>query len=573
MIATTISDDATPAEQFHTVQVNAIRLGATLRMPISDERGVLLLSAGQKITSEFYEHLRARQVESLRVHEQDLPFVMAGYAQGTAQDGIQRRSGIVNSEENRGTRSLDRLMQDPKVLSLPPQGEPFAEQVTPPPRENYSEETREQFIEHQEQSVEQVQDIFHRLLTGSGLDLESLSSITDQALQDLTQDCDLFASLGLNPLSRDYPARHALHTTMLGVSIGMHLKLDHTTLRELAVGCMIHDAGMLKIDQHVCQAPRELNRLEFLEITKHPVRIFDMVREIEQISNRSAFIAYQMHERNDGSGYPRGRQGGQIHFLSKVAAVADVYSALVTPRLHRPALQPHFAIERVVAMGNDGVLDPSAIRALLETTSMYPIGSYVLLSDDRVARTIRSNGREFDSPVVEAWKPGELSQPPEVIDLLTAEDVYIICAIPRLDCDIRQYKVEGQRPANTILQLLDLVDLADRCLPDEIKKQRATPRFNYRQPVTLFYPQDPDSNQMVVRTFQGRDLSRGGISMIGEKLDLPHEVIVTLPNSEAEPVYLSAEIVRQEQIRDNWHEYGLRFLTRVPPPKTVLHGS
>lgn len=560
-------EQTSTSDQFHSVSTSSIRLGAILRMPISDERGVLLLSAGQKITSEFYDHLRTRQIDSLRVHEQDLPYVMAGYAQGMATAGLEDRTGLTSSEENRATRTLDNLLDNPASLALPPQGEAFAASVPPPPRTAFSEEQRQEFIEHQEQSVDQVQDIFHRLLTGSGLDLDSLSTITDQALEDLTEDCDLFASLGLNPLSKDYPARHSLHTTMLGVSIGMNLRLDRVTLRELAVGCLIHDAGMLKINQQFSQLSRELTRIEFLEITKHPVRIFDMVREIEQISNRSAFIAYQMHERNDGSGYPRGRQGGQIHFLSKVAAVADVYCALVTPRQYRPALQPHFAIEKVVSMGNAGVLDATAIRALLETTSMYPIGSYVLLSDDRVARTIRSNGREFDSPVVEAWDPARLNDPPEIIDLMHAGEIYIICSIPTLDCDLTRYKTEGQSASSSTLQILELVDLADQCLSDDIKKQRATPRFQYRQPVTVHFQLEGQNDaDLLAHTFQGRNLSGGGVSILGDRADLPREVVVNLQNATNEPIYLRAEIVRREHIRDNWYEYGLHFLGRTSHP-------
>ncbi len=553
-------------DQFHTVKSSSIRLGATLRWPISDERGILLLSEGQKVTPEFFEHLRSRNIEHLRIHEADLPFVIGGYAQGVAESGVDTYGNLICSEQNLGTRYLDRRLEDPAALALPPQQGAFAGQLHKPPRTAFDEQTRDEFVEHQERSIENIQEVFQRLLSGSGLDLNTLTEIADEALEDLSQDCDLFATLGLNPLSSNFPARHCLHTSMLAISIGTNLKLDRVTLKDLAVGCMIHDAGMLKIDQKVFQSPKRLSRLEFLEITKHPIRIFDLVREVEQISNRSAFVAYQMHERNDGSGYPRGRMDNQIHFLSKVAAVADVYSAIVAPRCYRPAIQPYFAMQQVISMGNSGLLDPNAVRALLETTSMFPLGSYVLLSDGRVGRTIRANGLEFDSPVVETWEPGRLNHPPEVIDLVGNTDVAIIRAIPRLDLDLSELNVEQTVVDRSVQQILDLVDLSDGCESDDLKKQRISPRHSFRQELSVYYIPNAEEEGWKTSRFQGRNISRGGISMVGNCADLPREVVVLLQQGEMEPVYLQAHVVRQELIRDEWWEYGLRFLRKVESP-------
>lgn len=68
-----------------------------------------------------------------------------------------------------------------------------------------------------------------------------------------------------------------------------------------------------------------------------------------------------MHERPDGSGYPRRRKKDQIHFLSRVAAVADMYVALATPRPHRPGILPHAAIQTITQAGGQGRLDQAAV--------------------------------------------------------------------------------------------------------------------------------------------------------------------------------------------------------------------
>lgn len=412
--------------------------------------------------------------------------------------------------------------------------------------------------------------MFKQLLGGQGADLESLTGIADAALADLATDCDLFAALGLNPLATDYPSRHGLHCCCLALSIGTNLQLDQTTLRELALGCLIHDAGMLMINESVWRRSAHLNGIDFVEVTKHPIRVFDaLLLDRENISNRTAFIAYQMHERNNGSGYPRRRQSNQIHFLSKVAAVADVYAAISAGRPHRPGLLPHSAIEHVVQMGNDGLLDASAVRALLSTTSMYPIGSYVLLSDGRVARTIRSNQLDFDSPVVEAWRPGELNQPGEVIDLAEVREISISQPIASLDSDVSALPRSEDVEARTrIDRMVKLIDLADTCQPDEVLQLRRSQRLSMRRPVKIYFKGGGDAaNEWQSDQFESRNISRGGIALVGPVGRLPEEVVVRLDDPTAMPIYLLARVVRREIIQEEVCDYGLVFLQKVTAPR------
>jgi HD-GYP domain-containing protein (c-di-GMP phosphodiesterase class II) len=137
-----------------------------------------------------------------------------------------------------------------------------------------------------------------------------------------------------------------------------------------------------------------------LEITKHPIIAFEAVQDSIHVSGRAKVVAYQIHERCNGRGYPRRREGNQIHYLAKVAGIADAFVGLVSPRPHRPAVLPYRAIEKIVHGTKAGLYEPSAVRALLHTTSLFPIGSYVELTDGRVGRVIRSTGATYDRPIV-----------------------------------------------------------------------------------------------------------------------------------------------------------------------------
>ena len=207
------------------------------------------------------------------------------------------------------------------------------------------------------------------------------------------EDLDLFVCLGINPPSDDYPTRHSLHVAMLAMAIGAIAGWDEATLIELGIGCLIHDVGMERVRGVNPRDSRVFSRSEFEEIAKHPVYTLELIRQQpDRIPPASRIVAYQMHERCDGSGYPRGRTGCQIHELAKIAAVADVYVALVSPRPHRPGTIPYHAMERILHDVKAGLLDPNVVSALLRTVSLFPIGSFVGLSDGRIGKVIRTNG-------------------------------------------------------------------------------------------------------------------------------------------------------------------------------------
>ena len=143
-------------------------------------------------------------------------------------------------------------------------------------------------------------------------------------------------------------------------------------------------------------------------------------------------VAYQIHERCNGHGYPRRRQGDQIHELAKIAAVADVYVALVSPRPHRPALMPHHALRHILYGVKSGVFDRRAVRALVKTISLFPIGSYLQLQDGRVGRVLRSNPHAPARPVIEMWADDRWQAPPTIVDLAVTPDAVVERPLPSL---------------------------------------------------------------------------------------------------------------------------------------------
>jgi HD-GYP domain-containing protein (c-di-GMP phosphodiesterase class II) len=425
--------DESRSHEFHAIATSSLRVGARLRVPIYDGDDVLLIARGQVITPVFLEKLRLRRIETVKVHQSELPRVFAGTPQGDARHAPNEHGGVFAPHENAASVALDTLLKKGGHLGLPPQGEALAGSIVRHGASEYADGALEKFVDRREQSLDQVQDVYRALSEGRGLNTDALNDIAEEAMVDITEDFDLFNCLGVNPHTDRYPVRHSLHVSMLAMGIGTKLGLDRTTLKELSMGCLVHDAGMLKVDEDLYTTPAPLNRVEFLEITKHPVIVFDMMNKMERISSRAAFVAYQVHERCNGQGYPRRRHGQQIHFLSKLASIADAYIALVSPRPHRSGMLPYKAIERVLSGVKDGLYDPLAMRALLQTVGLFPIGSFVELSDDRVGKVIRANGEVYHRPILSVWRKGATHELPDVVDLKEETHLAIQRPLPNLE--------------------------------------------------------------------------------------------------------------------------------------------
>lgn len=392
---------------YQSVPLASLRFGTILKKPILDETGVLLLASGMTITPAVIEKLKARGQSHVRLDLSEVARLCVD---------VTPVSGPVAGRGKPGTGASKVSLEASKAL--PRKG-----------RCPIAEEDRTVMATHRNTTVDLLQTTINGQSALNSRELSLLEGVSSQSIQEMVQDVDVFAALGIEPVKDRYPFQHSAQVTMLALSMGKTLGLDEGLLHDLAIGCLVHDLGMLRLESQLYESPRLLTSEEFSRITQHPQFALEMMRELPLPITAARMVAYQMHERLDGSGYPRGRVATQIHPLSKIAAVADVFVAIVSPRPHRAALDPYSAMTRLLQWTKDGKFDVRAVRALLHVVSLFPLGSMVELNDGRVARVLRANREEFGRPVVEIVTDGS---PGELIDLSTQTTLSVIRTRPEL---------------------------------------------------------------------------------------------------------------------------------------------
>ncbi len=391
-----------------------------------------LLGAGVAITDDLIDRLSKRGITNVVVDEADLARLMAFQPAGVStRVSTERKIGATTFQTHR-SRELDAALIADDACILKPQGTPFNEQLPPPRTDAYDTEIMNQLVEHHLESVEQVGELQNKIVNDSA-DPELLQQVMDDSLKKIVDDMDLFVCLGINPSMSSYPSQQSVNSSMLAVSMGIAMQWDRPTLLALGMGCLLHDIGMLRVKQYLHQSTRLLDENEFREITKHPILSIDSIQKSQiAIPAASNYVVYQMHERCNGTGYPRGQTADAIHPLAKIAAVADVYIALVSSRPHRQGMMPYAAIEYIIRNVSTGVFDAESVRCLLKTVSLFPIGSYVELTNGHVGRVIRANKETYDRPVVEHWEADQGHSEAVVSNLAEDPELKVAKAIPRL---------------------------------------------------------------------------------------------------------------------------------------------
>lgn len=159
---------------------------------------------------------------------------------------------------------------------------------------------------------------------------------------------------------------HMVNVCIVAVKIGLEMEYNQLKLAELAWGVIFHDIGMVKIPNDILNRIGGLTNEEIRMIQTHPKTGYELLRQSPEISAASAHVAYEHHERFNGTGYPRGLAGEGIHEYARITAVADVYDAMCTEKIYRPAKTITEVVDYLQTESGNG-FDPNVVETFIKT--------------------------------------------------------------------------------------------------------------------------------------------------------------------------------------------------------------
>jgi HD-GYP domain-containing protein (c-di-GMP phosphodiesterase class II) len=237
------------------------------------------------------------------------------------------------------------------------------------------------------------------LRSGSGLPpsvVDSLAGVAEAMVGDLLDVPDAALVLEDRNSFDSYTHRHSVQVTVLGLLIARRMwSLDgwtdfrgqprrdriETRLRKLGLGLLIHDVGKLAVPPEILNKPGALTDAEMEVMRTHPEAGVELLRSAD-LSPLVLSVVRDHHERPDGSGYPGGHAGRQVQEFPRIAAVADVYDAVTSERIYKPAGPPNLGV-RVIREGVGGQFCDDVVRHFRAIVMPYPVGHEIRLPDGR----------------------------------------------------------------------------------------------------------------------------------------------------------------------------------------------
>lgn len=331
-----------------------------------------------------------------------------------------------------GAADEDSIIEDmPEVVvAVPVPAAPVAPAAAAVPEETEEEAivmpAPETALEVYRELVAAGQQVFEAAAEGKAPESNSIIAATRLALKELQQGDDLLAESVRQHRDVHSWAERAANVAIFSIRLGMEIDYDERRCLALGLCALMHDVGMLSIPQEVLDSP-QLTEQQFKLLRQHPVESQKMVQSFGKAFSWIGKIVVQVHERQDGSGYPRGLKEDQIHEVARILGLADTYEAMSHARADRKARVTYHALKEIIDLRNSH-FDRKLIKALIHIVSIFPLGSLVKLNNGEVGRVIRTSRMHPTRPTVEILLDprAQKVKPPGRVDLEDEPMLYIV---------------------------------------------------------------------------------------------------------------------------------------------------
>lgn len=262
------------------------------------------------------------------------------------------------------------------------------------------ETTYADFTSVKENGINIVSNIYQKVINFENIEVTEITPLVEDVLDFIKNGNNIPPEL-MNSikLKDDYTYVHSINTCFFSILLGEYLNLNEDTILKLGVGALLHDIGKTKIRESILKKQDKLSFAEYEEMKLHAAYGYEILKNINGISEESAIIALNHHEKFDGTGYPSRLTGNNIDFLSQIVSVCDVYDALINVRSYKRGFKPNDAFDFILSKTGT-YFNIDVVKAFRDCVLIYPDGIGVKLSDGRLGFVEKQNKGFPERPVV-----------------------------------------------------------------------------------------------------------------------------------------------------------------------------
>lgn len=152
--------------------------------------------------------------------------------------------------------------------------------------------------------------------------------------------------------------------TYYSIKIAEKMGLSNFLIGELELAGLLHDIGMIGVNDDILYKTDRLTKTEYEEIKLHVNHGIKILEDIDQLSGVIEIIKHH-HEHYDGTGYPDGLKGEEIPLLSRIIAITDAYDSMISNRVYRQSLSPKEALSIMLQLAGKQ-FDPNIMQIFIK---------------------------------------------------------------------------------------------------------------------------------------------------------------------------------------------------------------
>ena len=266
--------------------------------------------------------------------------------------------------------------------------------------QSYEEEQdKKQAVDFFRNTVDFLEAVFARFKEKEELRLVELTEKVKEIAVEVKANRGYMLSLddSVSP-AKTYITTHSVKTTILALAVADYMKMAPYKQIDVGLAGLLHELGLMKIPETLYLSDRPLSPQEKQTIAAHPVIGFRILKGIG-FPDAACLAVLEHNERVDGSGFPRRLKGDKISLPGKILAVSSSYNAIVSNRPYKVGIDGHAGIMDILKDAGNRY-DEKVLAALVYVLSLYPIGTYLRMSNGSIGLVVKANEEDPKHPQI-----------------------------------------------------------------------------------------------------------------------------------------------------------------------------
>jgi len=356
--------------------------------------------------------------------------------------GHIKSTKVIDNLHSKGVESL--LIDTSKTLTFDSSGNIIASESNKKPALKNSpvilEITKAKKLFNESKKIQK--QVFADALHGRELNLGPVVEITNQTIDTVFKNADALSCV-INIRKKDeYLLEHSVSVAVLITIFARFLKIDREIAQQLSIGAFLHDVGKINVPDSILNKPGKLTDDEFTVMKSHVNHSIDIIKATPGISELSIEVAALHHEKLDGTGYPYKIAKDNISTYGRMIAICDIFDALTANRCYKDGYSHLKAFSILRNLAKKDHLDQRLVHLFIKCMGVYPVGSLVELSSNKLAIVESRNDGDPTNPKVRSFYNAQDSRYVMTEDIdLSSDDDFIVKGVRADDFDLDMNKI------------------------------------------------------------------------------------------------------------------------------------